>query len=1203
MTTPNFVRFDLARSDGKRDYFTSSTDIIDYFEPARTFGESELASESQISQYQNRVLAVPDHRPNALCPMVFTLGTKGALHLVRKTQEATAGWERIDLNHAFAMMSGKEMQVAAFDIDWDAEGKISIIVATRNAENKDRCQIYIAPSLDSETSDFSTIDWEDWSGRDFDVRAVKIARKEDGAWQAIISGRDGPAGRTYLLDSRLPAKSFSQAIQLNTGVSLSQVDSFDLGSLGDDEQAIHCLGRDARGATGLQSRAIPRLDAQGRIQSTPPIRLWSCPAGARVLALGFPTDDGANLYIGGDGIHTIAADSFDDGRAAPCKTVMDPAFVKGIARLVVAEGPDGDATIWAIDGVNRLWTTTRDNADDDWSPPLCIRKGVTEVAPVRADNHHTTAVILVYRRGEASYLWRDAQQQGIWQEAPIRVADPDSGSKVACFGTNFRVLTKNRTPRAQVPIQLTASVLSNLVVNGESVLVGPDLPLEITTKEDGSIGIFNRADTFTPASYRLHLPGHDNAIEIMPSAGIFERFRTLSAKNLHDAKLDDGSPLLSPAIRQPDSAGQVEAFANALNNAALLSPRSNSGVNGISFVKPDAPFVTAIDPMNLPQNYGLSVKAADGGIQVSVGIDRPSHRETGGFLKGIGETLSDALESIWTALDNGVSYVIKKVGDGIRFVCEIAGKVKDFVINTLEEIGGFFSNLWDSVVDAAGKVWEYLKFLFDWDDVLIVRNIISNGIEQRLKSARQDTKAGKRVVSTAIDSLRDNIASFAHDLGIRDYKKLPAPKAGKSGTTVAGNAAPNTKMEAAQNNGVSSWLADNLNAIFSKIIQIETPEPEGEEEPEMETGMILETVKEGWDALKDDIQSIVGPDFDIGDLTLDTIQRVLAVIALRLAETALGSVEVIIIKLLEVADKLLGLLHDILFSKIRLPFIETLIEMVSGKKIDTSFRLIDVLSLIVAIPTTLIYKIATGKRPPRELEAWNGDNAVFVQSGGEDRPAQQRTWDRLMAIAAPVFGTVYLAYSAFSANKVVAAGATGMENSTYGRLMKAKDAVGALMLFGSNVLGETITATKNLSSKETLLQALLVSVGLCQVAWKGISIIKRSNQFSTAIAQGNYRISGADRYKDTIAGSAVDLIFGVMNTLLKTLRFMSSSKSGVDTWSEFLAGLTKYLGQIVLSLGTWSRNPKILLAALVIGATSIVAGTVQAIAMKDEAAV
>jgi hypothetical protein len=61
------------------------------------------------------------------------------------------------------------------------------------------------------------------------------------------------------------------------------------------------------------------------------------------------------------------------------------------------------------------------------------------------------------------------------------------------------------------------------------------------------------------------------------------------------------------------------------------------------------------------------------------------------ILPGLGQSLSDLLEGLWRHEDSPVAFLIRKVSGVVEFVCEVAGKVKRFVLDTLEKIGGFFS--------------------------------------------------------------------------------------------------------------------------------------------------------------------------------------------------------------------------------------------------------------------------------------------------------------------------------------------------------------------------------------------------------------------------------------------------------------------------------------------------------------------------------
>lgn len=1200
MTKPSFERFELDNVNGGKVLFTASTDIVDYFEPARAFGESDLVPEDALGRFQARVAAVPDRRVGAASPMVFTIGNQRTFHLVRRTSEAGSGWERIDLHTAFQTEARPRARVEAFGVDWTEDDRFTLIVAIRPDAGSLATRILVADGLSSETTDFSAIAWVDWGERDVQVQGIRVLRRADESWLAVLCGTEGPRGQSYLLQSRqAEAKEgqpkgqlFREAIQFDTGITLTEILHFELGAYVDDSEAIHCLGKDRHGVNGLQSRAIPEFDSLGRAQTSPSVSLWTCPAHANALALGAAGPDGADLYIGGDGVHVIPAAAFDYSDPDP-EVVIAPELAAGVRRVIVAETAQGDATVWALDRKGTLHYAVRQGHKGRWSAPLSIRAGVAEVAPVRGDDHVISSVLLVYTAGRAGHLWRDAQQEGTWHEAEICLTDPDGGENITCFGTNFRILTENRTPRAGLPVTLSASVLSNLVVNGRSVLVGPDLPVDVVTADDGSISLFNRATSFTPALYRIEPSNVAQAIDLSPSANMFRRFASLTADELRAAKIKGETPLLPETLRGGDGKGKVEAFVSALKQAAALAPAGNSGIAGISFVAPGAPFSDAIEMASTPDNFSLRIEAGKDGLTVGPGGTLPAATAVAGIFGGIGESLADFLESGWGKIKRGATYFIAKVADGYKLVCEMAGAVKEFVISKFEQIGKLFEGLWEMVVEAADKVWDYLKFLFDWEDVIVVRNIITNAVRQRITLARRDINRTKGDVSTAFTTMRESIQALAREMGVDTFTKLPSPTELSAANKLATSVPANPDVEAAQNNSVMSWFSNQLSSFFSQIMTIELPEDaDTSPVPDVELGTILTSFELGWNALKDDLKAVIGPDFEIGDLNLETIKRIIVAIALRLADTALSAVEVLVLKVLEIVEKLMAFLDKALFSKIRFPFLEKLIKFISGREVDTSFRLIDVLATLAAIPTTLIYKVVTGTRPIKELQTWTypTGNRVVAQGTTDDTLVRKTAWSTTLKISAAVLNTALTGYIIFANNKMLSKGPSGGSYGSYGRLFQLKDLGSAGLMFCTNVLGEgwEAVSTKSKNIAVPICRGLLSTLSLFQVGLKVHKLQQGRASFYGKLAEtgGSYRIPSEEKFQSSIDGAALDLGFCTTYAILRTILFVASDKTAQSS-VDFAAGQSKYLSQILINLGTWKMQPKILAAGAVAAAVTL----------------
>jgi len=220
--------------------------------------------------------------------------------------------------------------------------------------------------------------------------------------------------------------------------------------------------------------------------------------------------------------------------------------------------------------------------------------------------------------------------------------------------------------------------------------------------------------------------------------------------------------------------------------------------------------------------------------------------------------------------------------------------------------------------------------------------------------------------------LEGQIASWAN---IPDFTQTP-------GATVAANPPAQGQNSAPANLGIhhfqgscaasSSSLspAGPVEAIFDDLINL--LEAEGE------------TLRAAADAIKTDIID------QFSNLSVsDIIKKFVAIVA----DTVLKSAENVLVTLLDVFAQLLEGIIDILTAKLDIPILSWLYKELTQE--DLSF--LDVTCLIAAIPVTLIYKVAAGKAPFPEGDAFTQGligaksfpeiQALFVVSKKRDRAA------------------------------------------------------------------------------------------------------------------------------------------------------------------------------------------------------------------------
>lgn len=970
MQPSNTTRFEAVDTDGKPMQFTVGTEIMDYIEPARTFGREDLADLAAKGRFQPRVIAIPDRRQQPLAPMVLTLGNRNRLSLVRRTASGaaeSASWETTDLSAGLGALA--EGPVQAFGAAWTEDDRITVAVAIGTGDGGRQSHVFVAYDLDSRTTDWSAISWVDYGRRGaLAVDAIRVMRDGRGVWTVVLSAGDDRQN-AYLIRSDLPRSFAEGALVFSVATDLERISDFHVGGL-EGRGVLHVLGAATRRQEGtLFARPLPALGRAGDPETTS-VYTFRCPDGAQVLALGLDRPVGADLYIGGKGVHRIPATQFLYQEDADLEVVISPSIADGVQRLLVTEAQAGAATAWALLEDGRLVVVPRAGAAAEWGTPLVLRDDVVEIAPAHGDGALTGSVLVVYGRGRAAHLWRDAA--GIWQEMDISVADPQEAAAITCFATNLGVCDGAGVPLPAARVRVRTSVPSCVVINGRSYSIGPDRAATVTTGLQGCVTIFNRALSFSPATYRIEIDGFGASLDINPAVALYRRFGSITAEDLRKAKDENGKGyLLGEDYRSGSRTAAVDSLVAALKQAATLAATTDSTVPGVRLVKAEAPFSSAISAAALPDGYGWGVAGdGKGGLQTVSGEDAirlPVQGAGGGAaFQQLGSSLSDLFEGLWNNIKDAVSFVVRKAGDVVEFVCTIAGKVKSFVLSTLEEIGGFFKWAWSGIKTGVEKAWNFLKFLFDWEDIIAVRNKLADMVDADLVAIRRQVLNLKTVVGPAFDTALSAIRSKGVELGVRPSDRSAlAP----GGGTIARVQKPGGVKDEVLGGGPGAWVMDQLSSLGRQIIDIELPssDPSDDVLTRLADEQLQNLATMSSDLGRDFAEIFGDKGFSLADLDVDKIQKLVIAVCIRIAEAATAAMKSVALALIDALAGLIGTFRDILFMRIRVPFVAKLIKLATGRTVDVSARLIDIALLPPAILTTVTFKIAFGEAPIGEV--------------------------------------------------------------------------------------------------------------------------------------------------------------------------------------------------------------------------------------------
>lgn len=975
-------RFNVEALTGGALQCAVDTEIMDYVEPARAFGAGDLADDSASTRYQPRLLALPDCRLDPLGPLVLALGRDRRLELVRRSAGNSTGWERIDLcTQLSGQLGARKAEVLAFGAA-AAPGAdlVTIALALRLPGEPARSRIFIAHDVSTEHDDWRKLPWVDYGAAQMAVDGIRVWRDAAGIWMTALSASDGRHQRPYLIRSDRPHTFDQAACVFSPASDLQSILDFRAGAwrpgAASGGTMLHVLGDDDGGERLLSARPLA-FDAAGQPQVTPGYS-FACEADARVLALGRDPDrtradqarrPGADLYVAGRGIERLAGEEIVQQEEAEWETVVAPTLPSPVRRLLVADSPDSGVTLWALLEDGQLLAVHRPAPGAGWGSPLLLRKDVVDIAASAGDEHLSASVLLVYRAGDAAYLWRDTD--GVWQEATIHTPDPAEATRVTCFGTTFTAFDANGLPRPLVPVRIRASAPSSLVINGQHHYVGPDLAVTVATNFAGSLVLFNRAMSLAPASYRFEVDALAQAIDVNPGSVLHARFAAISVDELRRAQVPGGGPLLAPAYRGPGKDAALQSMVDALRKAAELAGANDGKLAGVRLGPADGPFISELAAANVRDGYAWGVATDADGRLAPLDIHAAPVAMPGAAAQaGSGDSISDFFEGLVDGIGGAARYLVRKSGNLIELVCEVGGRVKRWVVETWEQMTAFLGHLVDSLCTSAGDLLEYLKFLFDWDDMVTVRGLMADTVRQQLQGIRGHVGTLRRSTADAFDGALAAVQAQARAWDIAPSHRLAAAPPPRS--ALDDPEARDRSASQIMASGPGGWVMDQLSKLGNMLVEIEGDTDFKSSE---RSASLLDELGVRLDALRADLGEDVDRIFGQGpialpDLDLDKLQRLALAVTMRVAEQGTLALKAAALKLIELLDDVLVMFEQLLFARVRCPFLEKidLIMLLSGAAAvavakpaaPAGLRVVDIILFMPSVLTTIACKAVAG---------------------------------------------------------------------------------------------------------------------------------------------------------------------------------------------------------------------------------------------------
>ncbi|KIM41722.1 hypothetical protein M413DRAFT_444968 [Hebeloma cylindrosporum] len=663
------------------------------------------------------------------------------------------------------------------------------------------------------------------------------------------------------------------------------------------------------------------------------------PQQTTTVDLGFPADAEPNsmstftdgkgftgLFVAGNGLFLLnPKDCLSSGKIAT-KISSDPVY-HDIENIFIAQaGPTISAWFETEDHSLGYQRATNDGKLVG-DPTLLLPAGSNaEFAPIIDPSSTSQILVILDDNNQLSLLEQSIDSQ-VWTSTPFLVERREKMTQISAFMTHIEINDATKSPLALTSFTLSSSAWVSVLVNG----VFRSIPVKGTPVKTDARGIITLVVPSQDMScYRFtlrdvagssHLPS--NGVTIDPSSKVAQRLSTIkTADDLKNFTSGNGKRLLD---------GCTASEQDIKNAAEALGAISN-----ISFTGNNPPANTWHGP-----SPALTASVLHGSSSASVG----------GFLGSIIKTVKNALWDSWEWISRQVSkateWLISKVNDAWNFVVTIAGKAWSFVldgVNAVVKAAGFiFSKLkvaFDAVVDAFG-------FVFNWDDIKQTRDSIKVMVNSCFDFGSVFILNNKPTVAKVFDDMEKAILKgLAIDLPDDAKNKKHSsesanadqPEKADASTSAPANVGAYHFEQAKKSSSTLQKASSALSDAFDRIIK-----------------PVLQDLSEKTVELTADISKLFSAKDGV------SVGEVLKILGAGILKIVIGLVKNIVLGLMEVASDILQAIKAVLDWKVYIDVVTPLLEWLDVP----AFSLLDAVSLIFAMPITVLAKTITGKAPAR----------------------------------------------------------------------------------------------------------------------------------------------------------------------------------------------------------------------------------------------
>jgi hypothetical protein len=644
----------------------------------------------------------------------------------------------------------------------------------------------------------------------------------------------------------------------------------------------------------------------------------------------------------------------------------------------------GPAEVFAVSAANRLYRLQA-VPTGVFGPLIELGQAVSQIAYGRNAQQYSQVFATSAGTNNLITVWQDPDTSD-WNTTPIDVESLGTVRPIISYTTEITILDTIGQATRGCPVTISTPDLEMLTINGQTFWVDQARPATVTTNAVGTVTVVVASDSLATPLLQVGTAfmGTGATVMIEPNADVQAQLRAVTGQQLLEAKDAAGNSLLVAPYNTLATADQMAHLVR--QSLTLVAPEAGPASAGARrMLRPHGHrqrrFTSRIDVRVVPRQHWRANFTT--GVPVFESLTpfeaRARLAHMAATYPDVGTSLGLDWGDVWSAITEGVGtlaqgtntfvdMVISTTAHGITvgLTCIIDGitYVYNGVITLIEQAFDIIEGLFEKVGASFARLFEWLGVLFNWPDILLTKQAVAWTVNQAILFLPDLLAYVGAQANNYFTTLRQQVGQAMDEVIASDLLS------GSLITIAQDNAPPVPGLQEARSNNLV------MTAFINNLDHVPTEPHASMAAVHAQIAGPLETLLTSLRDLSQTFQT--GTSFSHAydyfaqvapQLMTNPDQALLAAVAgtlevvAGLVDVAIGTVQLIVNALLAALTAIIqafqALLNDATWD--RIPFVADLYHYIAN---GATLTPLDLVSLMIAVPTTVLYKVANQGQAP-----------------------------------------------------------------------------------------------------------------------------------------------------------------------------------------------------------------------------------------------